>query len=153
MTPAITLLESADVEFEVLSYEHDDNETNFGQEAVNKLSLQPEQVFKTLVFATHTQQLVVAITPVNRQVNLKQLAKACGVKKVALADAQKVERSTGYVLGGVSPLGQKRPLSTFLHRSAEQFSNIYVSAGKRGLELKLSPDSLCRLSGASLADF
>ncbi|MFU2511943.1 Cys-tRNA(Pro) deacylase [Pseudoalteromonas sp. ASV78] len=153
MTPATQLLKKHRVPFEVLSYEHDANAHSFGLEAVEKLALPAEQVFKTLVLETNAQQLIVAITPVTQQVNLKLLAKACGAKKVQLAAAQKVENSTGYILGGVSPLGQKKRLATYLHSSAKQFNIIYVSAGKRGLEIALDPNTLLKLCNGKLADF
>ncbi|MCQ8878502.1 Cys-tRNA(Pro) deacylase [Pseudoalteromonas shioyasakiensis] len=153
MTPAIVLLEQKKVEFEVLSYQHDPASTQFGLEAVTKLNLNAQQVFKTLILENTDNQLIVAVTPVAQQVNLKQLAKACGVKKVHMAAAQKVQNSTGYILGGVSPLGQKKRLKTFIHKTASQFDVIYVSAGKRGLEIALSPNDLITLSNAQLADF
>ena len=153
MTPATQLLKKHRVSFEVLSYEHDANAQSFGLEAVEKLALPAEQVFKTLVLETNAQQLIVAITPVTQQVNLKLLAKACGAKKVQMAAAQKVENSTGYILGGVSPLGQKKRLATYLHNSAQQFDTIYVSAGKRGLEIALAPSILLNLTSGHYADF
>lgn len=153
MTPATQLLKKHKATFELLSYEHNSSTNSFGLEAVEKLNLAAEQVFKTLVFETNELQLVVAITPVSQQVNLKLLAKACGVKKVHMAAAQKVENSTGYILGGVSPLGQKKRLATYLHSSAKQFDIIYVSAGKRGLEIALDPNTLIKLCNGKLADF
>ena len=110
MTPAIELLKKQKIPFEVLSYEHDAGNSQYGLEAVEKLNLDNAQVYKTLVLETHERQLIVAVTPVSQQVNLKQLAKLCGAKKVAMAAPQKVQASTGYILGGVSPLGQKKTL-------------------------------------------
>ena len=153
MTPAIQLLKKHRASFDILSYEHDANAQSFGLEAVEKLSLPAEQVFKTLVLETSEQQLIVAITPVMQQVNLKLLAKACGAKKVQMAAAQKVENSTGYILGGVSPLGQKKRLATYVHTSAQQFATVYVSAGKRGLEIALVPALLIKHTAAHYADF
>lgn len=153
MTPATQLLKKHKITFEVLSYEHDVNAHSFGLEAVEKLGLPPEQVFKTLVLETNERQLIVAITPVSQQVNLKQLAKICKAKKVQMAEAHKVENSTGYILGGVSPLGQKKRLATYIHKSAAEFTSIYVSAGKRGLEISLSPADLITLCNAQLAEF
>ncbi|WP_394189891.1 Cys-tRNA(Pro) deacylase [Pseudoalteromonas atlantica] len=153
MTPAIILLEQKHINFTVLSYEHDATATQFGLEAVEKLKLNAEQVFKTLLLETSNNKLVVAITPVSQQVNLKQLAKACGVKKVAMAEPNKVAASTGYILGGVSPLGQKKRLDTYIHQSAEKFNTIYVSAGKRGLEIALCPLDLQTLTQATFACF
>jgi Cys-tRNA(Pro)/Cys-tRNA(Cys) deacylase len=153
MTPAIEQLKKSDIKFDILSYEHDINNTNFGLEAVEKLNLNSAQVFKTLVLETSEQQLIVAVTPVTQQVNLKQLAKLCAVKKVMMADPQKVQASTGYILGGVSPLGQKKRLKTYIHSSALDFEMIYVSAGKRGLEVTLSAKSLAHITQASFAVF
>ncbi|MDP2636765.1 MULTISPECIES: Cys-tRNA(Pro) deacylase [unclassified Pseudoalteromonas] len=153
MTPAITLLEQKRINFTVLSYEHDSTAAQFGLEAVEKLALNAEQVFKTLVLETSDNKLVVAITPVSQQVNLKQLAKACGAKKAAMAEPNKVAASTGYILGGVSPLGQKKRLETYIHQSAEKYNTIYVSAGKRGLEIALCPMDLQTLTQASFACF
>jgi len=153
MTPAIELLKKKRITFEVLSYEHDANNSNYGQEAVEKLSLNSAHVFKTLVLETSESQLIVAITPVTQQVQLKQLAKVCGTKKVAMAAASKVQAATGYILGGVSPLGQKKRLTTFIHSSALSMHKIYVSAGKRGLEIALSPQDLASTINAKFADF
>lgn len=118
MTPAIALLEKQKIKFEILSYEHDANNGHYGLEAVEKLNLNSDQVFKTLVLETHEGELIVAITPVSQQVNLKQLAKVAKTKKMALAAPQKVNASTGYILGGVSPIGQKKRLKTYIHNSA-----------------------------------
>ena len=153
MTPAIALLEKQKIKFEILSYEHDVNNGHYGLEAVEKLNLNSEQVFKTLVLETHEGELIVAITPVSQQVNLKQLAKVAKTKKMALAAPQKVNVSTGYILGGVSPIGQKKRLKTYIHSSASEFEIIYVSAGKRGLELKLAIDDVAELTKATFALF
>ena len=152
MTPAIDLLKKQKIPFEVLSYEHDKNNSHYGSEAVEKLNLNSDKVFKTLVLETHEGQLIVAVTPVSQQVNLKQLAKLCGAKKVVMAAPQKVQVSTGYILGGVSPLGQKKRLATFIHSSALHFDTIFVSAGKRGLEIALSPTDLALLTNAKFGD-
>ena len=153
MTPAIALLEKQKIKFEILSYEHDANNGHYGLEAVEKLNLNSDQVFKTLVLETHEGELIVAITPVSQQVNLKQLAKVAKTKKMALAAPQKVNVSTGYILGGVSPIGQKKRLKTYIHSSASEFEIIYVSAGKRGLELKLAIDDIAELTKATFAVF
>ncbi|WP_372763318.1 Cys-tRNA(Pro) deacylase [Pseudoalteromonas sp.] len=153
MTPAIKLLKNNQVSFELLSYQHSADASSFGLEAAHKLNLDSTQVFKTLVLENQDGQLLVAITPVAQQVNLKQLAALCGAKKVAMADAKKVQASTGYVLGGVSPFGQKKRLATFLHCSATQFACIYVSAGKRGLDIAIDPHDLVKLTAAKLGEF
>ncbi len=153
MTPAIALLEKQKIKFEILSYEHDANNGHYGLEAVEKLNLNSDQVFKTLVLETHEGELIVAITPVSQQVNFKQLAKVAKTKKMALAAPQKVNASTGYILGGVSPIGQKKRLKTYIHSSASEFEIIYVSAGKRGLELKLAIEDIAELTKATFAVF
>ncbi|WP_159820090.1 Cys-tRNA(Pro) deacylase [Colwellia sp. 20A7] len=151
MTPATQQLKQKKIPFEVLQYDHDANATSFGLEAVEKLSLEAQQVFKTLVVCCDTDQLAVAIVPVNLKLNLKAIAKELKVKKVKMADAKRVEVTTGYVLGGVSPLGQKKRLPTVIDSSAETLEVMYVSGGKRGLEIALTPTDLKTLSQASFA--
>lgn len=151
MTPAIEQARKANVVFEVHAYDHDADTESYGEEAAAKLGLAPEQVFKTLVVQLDGRALAVGIVPVTGKLNLKQLAKAAGAKKAAMADSREVEKSTGYVLGGVSPLGQKKRLRTFIDASAEQFATLYVSAGRRGLEIELAPSELARLTGAVFA--
>ncbi|MBC3767038.1 Cys-tRNA(Pro) deacylase [Neptunicella marina] len=146
MTPAVKAAQKAKVSFELLEYQHDSANQAFGLEAVEKLNLPAEQVFKTLVTKLDNYKLVVAIVPVTGMLNLKALAKTCNGKKAVMADKSEVERSTGYVLGGVSPLGQKKALMTVLDSTAEQFDTIYVSGGKRGLEIQLSPQDLIKLT-------
>ncbi|WP_148864315.1 Cys-tRNA(Pro) deacylase [Marinobacter fonticola] len=151
MTPAIEQASKAGIDFEIHAYEHDAHAESYGEEAAAKLGLAPEQVFKTLVLQLDGQGLAVGIVPVTGKLNLKRLAKAAGAKKAAMADARDVERATGYVLGGVSPLGQKKRLRTVIDASAEAFSTVYVSAGRRGLEIELAPADLARLTGATFA--
>jgi Cys-tRNA(Pro)/Cys-tRNA(Cys) deacylase len=151
MTPATQQLKQKKIPFEVLQYDHDANATSFGLEAVEKLSLEAQQVFKTLVVCCDTDQLAVAIVPVNLKLNLKAIAKELKVKKVKMADAKRVEATTGYVLGGVSPLGQKKRLPTVIDSTAETLELMYVSGGKRGLEIALAPKDLKKLSQASFA--
>ena len=129
MTPAVTFAKKLKLDFELLEYQHDANAASFGLEAVEKLGLDEKSVFKTLVAELDTGELVVAIVPVSVNLNLKQLAKAAKAKKAKMAEPAKVERTTGYVLGGVSPLGQKKRLKTFIDTSAENLTTIYVSAG------------------------
>lgn len=152
MTPAINQLKRQKVSFDIHQYQHDANTESFGLEAVEKLSLNAEQVFKTLVICTDTNQLAVAIVPVMFKLNLKAIAKSLKVKKAKMADANRVEASTGYVLGGVSPIGQKKALTTVIDQSAQQFTNIFVSGGKRGLEIELSPLDLAKICRATFAD-
>lgn len=146
MTPAINFAKKHKIEYQVHAYEHDPAAPSFGLEAAEKLGLAPARVFKTLVVELDGKELAVAVIPVNAKLDLKRFAKAMGCKKAAMAEQRKVERSTGYVLGGVSPLGQKKPLKTLLDESARQFPTIFVSAGRRGLDIELKPDDLVRLT-------
>ncbi len=152
MTPATNQLKQKKVPFKILQYQHDTNSSSYGLEAVEKLSLDVKHVFKTLVVCCDTDQLAVAIVPVSLKLNLKALAKILKVKKIKMADAKRVVSSTGYVLGGVSPLGQKKSLPTIIDTSAEKFELIYVSGGRRGLEIELSPKDLISLCQASFAN-
>lgn len=146
MTPAINAARKAKVDFKIHEYSHDPRADSYGQEAAEKLGADPDQVFKTLVVSMDGLALGVAILPVSCQLNLKLFARAMGVKKAAMADKKLVEKTTGYVLGGVSPIGQKKRLSTVVHDTAKHFKTIFVSAGKRGLDLELTPDDLVKLT-------
>lgn len=152
MTPAITLLKKKRIHHEVLKYEHDSNAPSFGLEAVEKLGLAAECVFKTLVVSTEREELAVVVVPVATKLSEKKVAKALGAKKVSMAKAEAVVASTGYILGGVSPIAQKKRLSTLIDTSAKQFTSVYVSAGKRGLEVALSPSDLAELTQGKFAD-
>lgn len=148
MTPAVTLLKRQKQAFKLHDYAHDPAVASYGLEAAEKLGLDARTVFKTLVVQTDTGELLVAMIPVCDSLSLKKLAVAAGVKKVVMADPVVVARSTGYVLGGISPLGQKKRLRTFIDQSAQGIDCIYVSAGRRGLEIELAPGVLGRLLGA-----
>lgn len=137
--------------FEVREYPHDPASPAYGQEAAEALGLDPEEVFKTLLARIDGKRLVVAIVPVSGSLDLKALARAAGGKKAAMAEADDAQRATGYVVGGISPLGQKQRLATFIDTSAESLPRIHVSGGRRGLELALAPGDLQRLCGAELA--
>jgi Cys-tRNA(Pro)/Cys-tRNA(Cys) deacylase len=152
MTPAINQAKKAKVAFHIHEYAHDPAAESYGLEAAEKLGVDPARVFKTLVTEVGPKDLVVAVLPVSRQLDLKLLAKAVGAKKIAMAEVKLVERTTGYVVGGVSPLGQKKRLPTVIDASAEALDTMYVSAGRRGLEIELSPADLAALTGASFAD-
>jgi Cys-tRNA(Pro)/Cys-tRNA(Cys) deacylase len=152
MTPAIDMAKKHKIDYEVHEYHHDTNSESYGIEAAQKLAVPAEQVFKTLVVSLDDQSLLVAILPVSSMLSMKLIAKAAGAKKAHMAEALAVERSSGYVLGGVSPLGQKKRLVTVIDVSAQQYQRIYVSAGKRGLEISLSPADLQRLLNAKFAD-
>lgn len=149
-TPATVALNRAGVAFTTHTYEHDPAATSYGLEAAEVLGLDPDCVFKTL-FADVDGRLVVGIVPVSRQLDLKALAAAAGGKKATMADAAAAERATGYVVGGISPLGQKRAHPTVLDESALGFETVYVSGGRRGLDLGLAPGDLVRLTEATTA--
>ncbi|MFT5700451.1 MAG: Cys-tRNA(Pro)/Cys-tRNA(Cys) deacylase [Desulforhopalus sp.] len=151
MTPAINEAKKQKIKYEIHQYIHNPGNSSYGMEAAESLNIGAERVFKTLVVQLDNGKLTVGIVPVAGQLNMKQFAKAAGGKKAAMADANLVERSTGYVLGGVSPLGQKKRLPTVIDSSATGHETIFVSAGRRGLEIELSPDDLCRLTSATFA--
>ena len=150
-TPATVALTAAGIAFTQHTYEHDPAARSFGLEAAEVLGLPPEQVLKTLVVDTGAG-LAVAVVPVAGSLDLKATAAALGTKKVEMADPAAAQRSSGYVLGGISPIGQKRPLPTVVDESAELFDIVYVSGGRRGLDLGLSPADLVRVTGAVVAD-
>ncbi|WP_416139282.1 Cys-tRNA(Pro) deacylase [Halomonas sp. HK25] len=151
MTPAVKQLEKAGVAFTLAEYAHDPRTPAYGEEAARALGLSPDEVFKTLLAKLDDGRLAVAIVPVSRQLDLKALARAAGARKATMAEAEEAQRATGYVVGGISPLGQKRRLATFLDESAESLAAIHVSGGRRGLEIRLAPTDLARLTGARLA--
>lgn len=148
MTPAVKVLEKAGVAFRLDSYAHDPRTPAYGEEAARSLGLPAEEVFKTLLARLDDGRLVVAIVPVPCQLDLKALARAAGARKASLADPAEAERATGYVVGGISPLGQRKRLPTFLDERAREFEAIHVSGGRRGLEIRLAPDDLVRLTAA-----
>ena len=155
MTPAIRIVERAKVAHRVLSYTHDPSAPAYGEEAAVALGLDPRHVFKTLVVSVDGPRpgatLAVALVPVTGQLDLKAAADALGGKRAALADATLAERSTGYVVGGISPLGQRKRLPTLIDASALAFAEVFVSAGRRGLELALAPADLIRLTEGTTA--
>lgn len=150
-TPATTALVAAGVPFTVHEYEHHDTATNFGEEAAAELGLTEDRVFKTLVARTASGALVVGVVPVAGRLDLKALAAAVGEKKASLADPALAERRTGYVVGGISPVGQRTALPTVVDESASGFATIFVSGGRRGLDVELAADDLLRVTGGTLA--
>ena len=148
-TPAIVALEAAGVRYALREYAHSEDAESFGLEAARELGVAPERVLKTLV-AEVDGTPVNAIIPASGRLSLKALAAAAGGKKAGMAKAPAAERATGYVVGGISPLGQRRQLRTFVDASALRHETVYVSAGKRGLQIELSPHDLVRLTGANV---
>lgn len=150
MTPAILTVRKAGLPFQTHEYPHDPAVSSYGLEAANALRVDASRVFKTLVVALDgdMKKMAIGIVPVMQQLDVKALAKAVGAKKAEMADPKQAERITGYLVGGISPLGQKRKLPTVLDESALNFETIFVSAGRRGLELELCPTTLMELCQA-----
>lgn len=153
-TRATAALDAAGVSYLLHAYDHDPANSNYGAEAVAALGIEADRMFKTLVVDIGQQhsELAVAVVPVSCQLSLKQFAQAVGAKRSAMAAPAVVERSTGYVLGGVSPLGQKVSLTTVIDETAQLWETIFVSAGRRGLDIEVSPLALAELAGARFAD-
>jgi len=150
-TPAIAVLERAGIVYRLHEYEHDPrSQLGFGLEGATKLGIAPERIFKTLL-ASAEGQLVVGIVPVSGKLDLKALAAAVGKKKAGMADPDVAQKVTGYVVGGISPLGQKRALTTVIDESALVHPTVLVSGGRRGLDIELAPADLARLTDAQFA--
>ena len=149
-TPATVALTRAGIPFTVHTYDHDPATSSFGLEAADALGLEPARVFKTL-FASVDGKLVVGVVPVSGQLDLKAVAAAVDGKKATMADPADAERASGYVLGGVSPVGQKRQHPTVLDESALAFASICVSGGKRGMDVEIAPADLVRVTNATTA--
>ena len=149
-TPATVALTAAGVPFTGHTYVHHDTATNFGEEAAAALGLSDDRVFKTLV-ADADGTLVVGVVPVGGRLDLKALASAVGAKKASLADPAVAERRTGYVVGGISPLGQKTAATTVVDASAASFASVFVSGGRRGFDIEIAPDDLVRATGGRYA--
>ena len=147
MTPCVKLLKKHQKLYTMHHYKHESTCSSYGEEAAAKLGMEQGRVFKTLVVQTDKQVLAVGVVPVSSKLSLKAMAKVLDVKKVSMADAKDVQIATGYVLGGVSPLGQKKRLRTVIDESAKNYETLFVSAGKRGLEVELSPNDLQELTG------
>lgn len=149
-TPATLLLAKQKVPHTLHTYEHDPRHASYGTEASESLGLPPERVFKTLV-AEVDGVLTVGVVPVATQLDLKALASAVGGKKARMAEVGAAERATGYVAGGISPLGQRKRLPVVVDESATAFPTIFCSGGRRGLEIEITPDDLVRLASAVVA--
>ncbi|MBT2768249.1 Cys-tRNA(Pro) deacylase [Stenotrophomonas sp. ISL-67] len=151
MTPAINLLRKLSIAHQVLGYHHDANARSYGGEAAQQLGLDPAQVFKTLLASTEKHELLVAIVPVSGTLDLKALADVAGCRKCEMAEVDVAQRATGYLVGGISPLGQKKKHRTFIDASAQALLAMHVSAGKRGLEVALAPGDLLALADGHYA--
>jgi Cys-tRNA(Pro)/Cys-tRNA(Cys) deacylase len=149
-TPATVALTAAGIAFALHEYDHDPRAASFGLEAADALGLDPAQVFKTLM-TTVDGTLTVGIVPVSGQLDLKALARAVGGSRAAMAEVAAAERATGYVAGGISPIGQRRVHPTVLDESALGFETVYVSGGRRGLDLAIAPADLVAVTGATVA--
>ena len=146
-TPATVALARAGIEFRLHEYAHDPRAESYGLEAAEALGLDPARVFKTLM-ATVDGRLATAVVPVSGQLDLKALARALGASRAAMADVVVAERATGYVAGGISPVGQRRPHPTVLDSTALDHPSVFVSAGRRGLDLEIAPADLVRITEA-----
>ncbi|MBA5762036.1 Cys-tRNA(Pro) deacylase [Vibrio sp. 404] len=148
MTPAINTAKKKKVVHTIHQYHHDPRAESYGLEAAEALGHDPQQVFKTLLFCLNGEpkNLAVAVLPVEHKLNLKLAAKAANAKKAEMANPDIAQKTTGYVVGGISPLGQKKALPTFIHCSAQNLATMMVSAGRRGLEIELAPQDLAMLT-------
>ena len=147
-TPAVSAVEDAGIAFELLEYEYDPAADEIGMHAARALGRAPSTVFKTLIVALDSGALACAVIPSDARLNLKAIAAAAGARKCELADPRKAERSSGYVIGGISPLGQRKALRTFVDASASALDQIVVNGGRRGLQIALRPADLVEITSA-----
>lgn len=150
VTPAVVALESAGIDHSIHEYDRGDDLHDFGREAADALGLDHDQVFKTLVVVAD-EELVVAVVPVSCQLSMKRIASAVGAKRATMCDPAVAERSSGYIVGGISPIGQRKRLRTVIDESAELFDTVYVSGGKRGMDIGLAPGDLITVLDAIVA--
>lgn len=146
-TPATVALDRATVSYRLHSYRHNSRNQAYGDEAAAALGIDPNRIFKTLI-ASADGRLACAVVPVAAKLDLRALAVVLGAKRAELADPTKAQRATGYVLGGISPFGHRSPMSVVVDDSVSDFESVFVSGGKRGLQVEVSPDDLCRVTGA-----
>lgn len=149
-TPATVALTAAGIPYSAHAYDHDPSTANYGLEAATGLGVDPDRVFKTLL-AVADGRLVVGIVPVSRMLDLGSLAAAAGAKRAIMAEPALAERKTGYVVGGISPLGQRTALPTYLDESAAHWPTVFVSGGRRGVDLELAPADLLRVTTGQYA--
>ena len=153
MTPAIAAARRARIKHQVIEFQcASESDRGYGVEAAAALGVAPEMVYKTLVAKLDGKHLVVALVPVTCELNLKALATLADAKRAEMASPQEAERSSGYVVGGISPLGQRKALDTYIDSAVSKLSKVYVSGGRRGLELELAPDDLMTVCKARLGD-
>ena len=152
MTPCINTVKKANIFFKIHEYTHDSSVKSYGLEAVTKLNIKEERVFKTLIVNIGDKELITCVIPVSSQLNMKLVSKAMGVKKASMAEKSDVEKSTGYILGGVSPIGQKKRLKTIIDSSAKQHKSIFISAGRRGLEIEVKPQDLQKVINGTFSE-
>ncbi|MGB0114208.1 MAG: Cys-tRNA(Pro) deacylase [Ilumatobacteraceae bacterium] len=150
MTPAVLVLDAAGHDYSIHEYERGEDLHDFGNEAAAALGLDRDQVFKTLVVVAD-DELIVAVVPVSCQLSMKRIAAAVGAKKATMCDPARAERSSGYIVGGISPIGQRRQLRTVIDETAELFDVVYVSGGKRGMDIGLAPGDLVAVLDAIVA--
>jgi len=150
MTPAVRTLEAAGIDFSIHEYDRGDDLKDFGREAAEALGLPYDQVFKTLVVEGE-HGLAVAVLPVSCMLSMKLVAAALGLKRVSMADPSAAERSSGYVVGGISPLGQRKVLPTVIDETVELFDEVYVSGGRRGMDIAVRPGDLVAVLAAVVA--
>ena len=151
MTPAVQLLAERKISFRLCEYDHDPANSNFGLEAANELGLDPDQVFKTLIVVAGGDEMC-AIVPVSGQLSLKAFANAVGVKCVVMCPPERAQRATGYLVGGISPIAQRRSLVTVIDETAQLYDEVFVSGGRRGLDVAVGPDDLMVVTGGMFAD-
>jgi len=152
MTPAILIVKKARIHYKIHAYDHDANRTGYGTEAALKLHIDPNRVIKTLIAKLKPSEFVVAMIPVAKQLSMKKLARAAGAKHASMAPLDRIKDLTGYFAGGISPLGQKQKLACFLDQTTLSHATVFISGGRRGVEIELLAKGLIQLTDAVSAD-